>query len=117
MFDPGYSYGEPVYGAQLEPVLDRVEEHCIDYLTSSLNAGDIFRKDFGVDLYWDRNSMERFVLVTVYNEDRVYLSAGASNSFNQEEIIEIGFVGLEKLGPHLEAAGSTAESLDREILE
>lgn len=106
------SYGSPVYGEELEAVIDRIKEDCTSYRASELVDAEIVREDFGVGMYWRHESQERFVMITAYNEDRAYISVGASNHNREsEEVIEIGFVGLEKLESHLEAAGSTAESM------
>jgi len=105
------SYGSPVYGEELEAVIDRIKEDCTSYKASELVDAEIVREDFGVGMYWRHESQERFVMVTAYNEDRAYISVGASNQKGSEEVIQIGFVGLEKLEPYLEAAGSTAESM------
>ena len=106
------SYGDPVYGDELDAVMDRIEEDCISYRANEMVDAEIIREDFGIGMYWDHEQEEKFVLVTAYNEDRAYLSVGSSNRYNDEEIIEIGFVDLEKLEPHLEAAGTTAESME-----
>lgn len=106
------SYGDPVYGDELDAVMDRIEENCNNYRVNELVDAEIVREDFGIGMYWDHDQEEKFVLVTAYNEDSAYISVGASNDFNDEEIIEIGFLDLENLGPHLEAAGKTAESIE-----
>ena len=113
MEDPSEQpYGGPVYGEELDAVMDLIEENCNRYKTSELADAEIVREDFCVGMYWDHEDEEKFVLVTAYNENRAYFSVGASNQDRSEEITEIGFVDLEKLKPHLEAAGSTAESMD-----
>lgn len=111
---PETGYGDPVYGEELDAVMDRIERNCNHYKAEELVDGETVREDFGVGLYWHHDYTERFVLVTAYNQDRAYLSVGASSLDNSEEIMELGFVKLENLKPHLEAAGSTAESLDIE---
>jgi hypothetical protein len=105
-------YGGPMYGKELDAVMDGIQQDCDSYKPSELFDADIVREDFGIGIYWDHENTERFVLVTAYDKNRAYISAGASSRDRTQNIIEIGFVDLEDLEPHLEAAGSTAESLD-----
>lgn len=101
----------PVYGEELEAVMDDIKEGCDAYKLEHLADAETVREDFGVGLYWDYEDEERFVLVTAYNQDRAYLSAGVSMRDNSEEIVELGFVDLEGLKIHLEVAGARAESI------
>ena len=107
-----FSYGKPVYGEELESVMDRIQESCENYKLQNLDDADTVREDFGIGVYWEYEDMERFVLVTAYNENNAYISAGASERDNSEEIIEFGFIDLESLESQLEAAGATAESIN-----
>jgi len=112
MSESSEDYGGPIYGKELDAVMDGIQQDCDSYKASELFDADIVREDFGIGIYWDHENTERFVLVTAYDKNRAYISAGASSRDRTQNIIEIGFVDLEDLEPHLEAAGSTAESLD-----